>query len=43
MVGLRRAGSRKISFAPLDIDYRLSVGDSFILIAGTRGESREKG
>ena len=39
----RRAGSRKISFAALDIDYRLSAGDYFILITGTREERREKG
>ena len=39
----RRAGSRKISFATLDIDYRLSVGDYLILITGTREERREKG
>lgn len=33
IVGLRKSGDRKISFMPLDIDYRLSIGDSFILIA----------
>jgi hypothetical protein len=33
ILGLRRSGQRKISFSPLDTDYRLSIGDSFILIS----------
>jgi hypothetical protein len=40
-VGLRQSGSKKIAFAPLDEEYRLSIGDSMIIIAGERGEGRD--